>query len=186
MANNFWLQPIITETERLVIREILPTDAVAMYELDADPLVHKYVGRKPVKTIEESHSVINLVRKQYAENGVGRWAVIEKESNAFVGWSGLKYYTDEINGLHNFYELGYCFMPKYWGKGYATEAGIASLHYGFEQLGLKEIYAMADAENQSSINVLKKCGMSYTNSFMLEGEKHDWFEIRKEPSATNA
>lgn len=179
MANNFWLQPVITETERLVLREILPTDAVGMFELDSDPLVHKYVGAKPVQTIEQSQEVIKMIRTQYAENGVARWAVIEKESNKFIGWAGLKYYREEINGLKDFYELGYRFIPKYWGKGFATEAGIASLNYGFTQLDLDIIYAMADAANAASVNVLQKCGMKYINSFDLDGDKHDWFEIKK-------
>jgi ribosomal-protein-alanine N-acetyltransferase len=180
MANNFWLQPVITETERLVLREVLPTDAVGMFELDSNPLVHTYVGAKPVQTIEQSQEVIRNLRTQYAENGVARWAVIEKENNCFIGWAGLKYYRKEINGFNNFYDLGYRLIPKYWGKGYATEAGIASLNYGFEKLQLEEIYAMADSANTASVKVLQKCGMQYTGSFDFDGARHDWFEIKKE------
>jgi len=45
---------IYVETERLILREILPIDVEGMFELDSNPIVHKYLGNKPVKTIEES------------------------------------------------------------------------------------------------------------------------------------
>ena len=88
---------IYVETERLILREMLPSDAEGMFELDSNPIVQKYLGNKPVKTIEDSHNIIDYVRKQYKNQGIGRWAAIEKSSGNFIGWSGLKFYIDTFN-----------------------------------------------------------------------------------------
>ena len=95
------------ETERLILRELLPTDDEAMFELDSNPEVHKYLGNNPVRNIEECRTTIELVRKQYIENGIGRFAMIEKSSGNFTGWTGLKFIKVPINNHINFYEVGY-------------------------------------------------------------------------------
>lgn len=169
---------IITETQRLILREIEETDEAGMYELDSDPEVHQYLGNKPVTTIEESRNAIALIRRQYEENGTGRWAVIEKSEGRFIGWAGLKLYRDEINGHSNFLEVGYRLIKKYWGKGYATEAAQTSVVYGFERLHAREIFGMADANNAASIKVLEKCGMTHTGNFMPDGTDHVWYVIK--------
>lgn len=168
------------ETERLILREILTEDEAALFELDSDPEVHKYVGRKPVETIEQIRLVIQFIRQQYMDFGIGRWAVIDKSNNQFIGWAGLKFFTDEINGISDFYELGYRFMKKHWGKGYATEAAKAIVRYGFEELELNEIYGMTDIENMASKKVLEKAGLHYVETFDFAGEPTDWFRIIKQ------
>ena len=65
-----------------------------MYELDADPEVHKYLGNKPVTNREQTVEVINFIRQQYIHNGIGRWAIIDKKSKEFLGWTGLKLVSD--------------------------------------------------------------------------------------------
>jgi len=74
----------------------------------------------------------------------------------FVGWAGLAYLPefDEI-------DLGYRFLPEYWGLGIATEASRAILNYGFDQLELKKIIAIAMKEHKASIRVMQKVGMEF-------------------------
>ena len=74
----------------------------------------------------------------------------------FVGWAGLAYLPefDEI-------DLGYRFLPEYWGKGIATEASHAILAYGFEELKLSRIIAIALKEHSASIKVMEKVGMEF-------------------------
>jgi len=120
---------IIAETKRLILREIVSSDAEDLFKLDSDVLVNTYLGNKPVQSIQRSRDIIDYIRKQYHDNGVGRLAVIEKETGQFIGWSGLKLETDIRT--EPYYDLGYRFMPKFWGKGSATESAIASLDYGF-------------------------------------------------------
>ena len=133
------------ETERLILRDILTTDLERMFELDADPKVHLYLGNNPNTKKEDAAKSIAYIQQQYETHKIGRWAVIEKSSGAFIGWSGLKLNTEtEINGNSNFYDVGYRFIPKYWGKGYATETAIAALNYGFNTMKLETIVGIAE------------------------------------------
>ena len=166
------------ETERLILRELLPTDDIGMFELDSNPEVHRFVGKKPVKNIDESRVMIENIRKQYVDNGIGRWAVILKETNEFIGWSCIKLIKDSINNHQNFYEIGYRFIQKYWGKGYATEAGLAFIDFGFNEMKVTMLYAYADSDNANSRHILEKLGMKYVNSFEYEGEEEVWYEIK--------
>lgn len=166
------------ETERLLLRELLFSDADGMFELDSNPKVHLFVGNNPVKNIEESIEYIHFVHKQYKDFGTGRWAVVLKETNEFLGWSGIKFITDEINGHKNFYEIGYRFIEKHWGKGYATEAGKAFVDYAFNEMKVDALYAYADAGNENSRKILEKLGLRYVNSFEYEGETEVWYEMK--------
>lgn len=167
------------ETERLLLREILSTDIEGMFDLDANSEVHKYLGNKPVKSKEESAEVINFIRQQYIDNGIGRWAIIDKKTNDFIGWTGLKYETELTNNHQNYYDIGYRLRKKYWGKGIATESALAMLEYAFDQLQVNEVYAMADCENDGSNKILKKIGLNYIEKFILDGVEHNWYKIDK-------
>ncbi|SHJ58004.1 Acetyltransferase (GNAT) domain-containing protein [Hymenobacter daecheongensis DSM 21074] len=167
---------IFVETDRLILRELLPTDEAAMFEMDADPEVHRYLGNKPVTTIEQSRALIAFVRQQYVENGIGRWAVVEKQTGAFVGWSGLKLVAGPTNGRTNYHDLGYRFLRRYWGRGYATETAVASVRYGFDVLRLPRICGIADVRNVASNQVLQKAGLRFGNTFDLNGLPHHWYE----------
>lgn len=166
------------ETERLLLRELLLSDIEGMFELDSNPNVHIYLGNKPVSTIEESKAQIENIQQQYQDLGTGRWAVVLKETNEFIGWSGIKFITNEINNHQNFYEIGYRFIEKHWGKGYATEAGKAFIDYAFSEMNVEAVYAYADEGNENSRKILEKLGLRYVNSFEYEGEIEVWYEIR--------
>ena len=167
------------ETERLILRELQFSDVDGMFELDSNPNVHLFLGNKPVKGIEESRAYIENLHQQYKDFGIGRWAVILKETNEFIGWSGIKYITDEMNGHQNFYEIGYRFIEKYWGKGYATEAGKAFVDYAFNEMKIDMIYASAHIDNTNSRKVLEKLGLKYVNNFMFDKEiEAIWLELK--------
>jgi len=169
--------PIITE--RLILRKLTRDDVDNIFLLDSNPDVMKYVGVPAVSNKAESEKMIDNILNQYQKNGTGRLAVIEKESNQFIGWSGIKLLTDEVNGFKNVYELGYRFLPEFWGKGYATEAAKASLDLGFNQLNADNIYAYADVENQSSNHILTKIGFENKGSFLDKDDLCNWFELKK-------
>lgn len=167
------------ETDRLLLRELEDTDVHGMFELDADEEVHKFLGKNPIISLEEAKKNIDFIRKQYRENGIGRWAVVEKTTDAFLGWSGFKLITEPINGRNMYYDLGYRFVKKAWGKGYATETALASLNYGFSQLKQPNIYGMADVEHTASNKILQKIGMAKMNEFTYEGIRHYFYGISK-------
>jgi [ribosomal protein S5]-alanine N-acetyltransferase len=109
-------------TERLLLREIELSDLNDMFEMDSDPAVHIYIENQPVKTNEEVRHSIIYFQNQQKENGETTYAVIDKQSYEFLGWSGFLYSKVYLNNQINFYELGYRFKKKHWGKGYASES----------------------------------------------------------------
>ncbi len=167
------------ETSRLLLREILPSDEVAWFEMDSNPEVHRYLGNEPVTSIEQIRQATQSIRQQYSDNGIGRWAVIEKTSGNFIGWSGLKLIKEYENNQINFHDVGYRLHPNYWGKGYATESAKAAIEYGFNQLNLTEIIGMAHQENKASRKVLEKCGLTFIEKFMWKEQPCDWLKITK-------
>jgi ribosomal-protein-alanine N-acetyltransferase len=171
---NFYI-----ETERLILRDLLDTDVQDYFEMDSNPEVHKYLGNNPIKTMEQAIENISSIRQQYSDNGIGRWAAIEKSSGNFIGWSGLKYMTDDWNNHINFYDVGYRLMPKYWNKGYATESTKAALEFGFNVMSLTEIIGTANEKNKASRRALEKCGLQFIKQFMWKDIPCDWLKITK-------
>lgn len=167
------------ETERLILREIILSDKESLFELDTDPAVHQYLGHNPLVDMEQVEEMISNIRQQYIDNGIGRWAVVEKSTGDFLGWGGFKLVRGLINNHTNYYDLGYRLIKRYWGKGFATELANGSLKYGFEKLMLDKIHAFADAGNKGSRHVLEKAGLHFIEKFDYEGEEHDWFEITR-------
>lgn len=169
---------IYIETDRLILREIEDSDLQGIFELDSDYEVHKYLGEKPIKSLQESKDIINYIKNQYKNEGIGRWAVIDKHTNEFIGWSGLKY-EREVRDEMDYYDLGYRLRRKFWGKGIATESALAALNYGFEELKLKEIYGGAHVDNIASNKVLQKLGFQLIEVFEYDGAPHNWYGIKK-------
>lgn len=167
------------ETKRLILRKLEETDAERMFLLDSNPEVMKYIGVPVLTKPEESLNVIRMIRQQYDENGTGRLAVIERETGLLIGWSGLKLLTEEINGYKNILDLGYRYLPEFWGKGYAMEAAIASLELGFNEMKAEVIYAYAHAENEGSNYILKKLGFEKTSEFEEPDGMCNWYELRQ-------
>ncbi len=164
-------------TPRLYLRDLTENDIDGLFELDSNLLVHTYLGTKPLDNKNQCYDVLHLIQKQYIENGIGRCAIIERKSNAFLGWAGLKLNKEPINNFNNFYDLGYRLMPKYWNQGFATEAAKAWIHYGFEKINLNEVHAMIDKKNIASKSVLLKSGLKHINDFDYEGDESEWYSI---------
>ena len=166
---------VFAETQRLILREILPDDVDGFFEMDSDPEVHTYLGNKPVTDKSALIGIIDFIRQQYVENGIGRWAMLTKDHHQFIGWAGLKLVKELTNNHINYYDLGYRLGKKYWGKGYATEAALASLKYGFEVMHLQNIYAAAHRNNNASNRILQKTGFSFVETFHYDNEVNNWY-----------
>lgn len=176
---------IFAETERFFLREILPSDVEGLFELDSDPEVHKYLGNKPVTDKSQIVDVIKFIRQQYVDNGIGRWAIIDKKTNAFIGWTGLKFVTNWTNNHQFYYDLGYRLKRKYWGLGIATETAMLSLEYAFKVLKLYEVYAAASCKNIASNKILRKIGMNFIETFYYEDIECNWYKMNKKDYEEN-
>ena len=163
---------VIIETERLVLRQFEPGEGQRIYTLNEDPEITRYTG-DPVRDLDHANEVLEqVILPQYAIYKHGRWAVHTKPGMEFIGWCGLKY-RPELDEI----DLGYRFMKQAWGKGYATEAAMASIKYGFEQLGMKRIVGRAMPGNIASIKVLEKCGMKFIGEELVDGHPALTYEL---------
>jgi RimJ/RimL family protein N-acetyltransferase len=152
---------IILKTKRLYLREFIPSDGYHFYHLNNNEKVLKYTGDIPFKTEEEAYIFIENYA-EYKNYNYGRWAVCLRKTDEFIGWCGLKNSNNEV-------DLGFRFYQKYWNNGYATEAAIACLNYGFTSLKMVNIIARAYKENIASIKVLQKCAMTFQKHIIYDG-----------------
>lgn len=164
----------ILQTPRLILREFELSDSEEFYKLNSDEEVIRYTGDSAFDSVE-SASVFLSKYKDYKTNGYGRWAVIDKESSAFLGWCGLKYHEE------GFTDIGFRFHRKYWGFGYATESAKAVIDYGFESLDLSEIIGRSAQDNLASIRVLEKIGLKYWKKDFCDGISNSlYYKIEKQ------
>ena len=169
---------LILETDRLLLREMLVSDAEALFEMDRNPKVHQYLWNKPVKEISEVYATIESVKKQYTQNNIGRFVIILKETNELIGWAGLKYNTEMVNNKIHFYDIGYRLNEKFWGKGYASEASFAWLDYGFKTMKIPAMEAAAHTDNIASNRILQKIGLEMTETYLEDGVSWNWYELK--------
>ena len=163
----------ITETNRLILRELGSNDSEFFYNLNLDPEVLKYTGDLPFSSIVDAENFL-INYSDYKKNGFGRWPVILKETNSFIGWCGLKLNEE------NLVDIGFRFLKKEWGKGYATESSKTALDYGFNTLKLTEITGRVSKDNISSIRVLEKLNMTYWKQDCFKGvEELVYYRIKK-------
>lgn len=167
----------IIETERLILREFTMADHAAVYEFGSHAEVQRYTGDALLQSPEHAKELIqNVWFEDYKKYGYGRWATIYKPENKLIGFAGLK-------SLPEFDEtdIGFRFLPDYWGKGLATEASKEIIKYGFKILGLEKIIAIASADNIGSCKVLEKSGLTLykTDAYDGDGKEYNWYKIEK-------
>jgi RimJ/RimL family protein N-acetyltransferase len=147
--------PVI-ETNRLRLRAFVPHDLERLYGMLGDPDVMRYLPGGTPRSKPQTEATLETIRKHWQQHGFGWWAVEYKANEAMIGWCGLKFIdtTREV-------EVLYLLAQPYWGRGLATEAAKASLRYGFEELELDRIIALAHPDNIASRRVMEKMGMQY-------------------------
>lgn len=155
----------ILETDRLFLREFRPEDAIHFFNLNSNPNVIRFTGDVAFKNVSDAQFFLENYA-DYRLHGYGRLAVIEKSTQHFLGWCGLKFHPESSET-----DLGFRFFEEYWNHGFATECAKACMKFGFEELHLKKIIGRAMKENTASINVLEKMGMSFSKNFDFNGHE---------------
>ena len=145
------------ETERLVLRPPVEADYPAHYAMWADPLVMADMG--PVK--DDAASAAALARHDgYRHEGLGFLSVIRKEDRAVMGFCGLKR-GDPPNPIAGQVEAGWMLARAYWRRGYALEAMVAVLDWGWANLDVPHMVAITSQRNVASRAMMERLGMSY-------------------------
>ena len=161
------------ETERLILRGWREADLDPLAEMYADKKVVRYLGNPQTATREDTWRSIAMMIGHWGLRGYGPWALEEKATGAFVGRSGL-YYPEGWPGL----EVGWVLAPEHWGKGYATEAGRASIAWAFDELGAEHVISLIHPKNEPSIRVAERIGEVHEGTTVLFGREVLVYGIR--------
>lgn len=157
---------MILETERLVLHELTDADAPFVLELLTSRGFRENIGDRGVRDLDGARGYIERTRAGYAANGFGLWRCDVKATGEAAGICGLV----KREGLEH-PDVGYAFLERFWGRGYASESAAAALAYGRETVGLKTIVAITAPSNASSIAVLEKIGMAFAGMIQLPGHE---------------
>lgn len=148
--------PVI-ETKRLKLRLMASKDAEDVFSIFSSEDVTKYYGMYPMKDISEAEVLIEKFKKSFESFNSIRWGIELKDCNKIIGTCGYHNW----NKRHFRAEVGYELNNKFWGNGYAKEAVLAIIEYGFNKMSLERIEAVVYPENIVSENMLKKMNFVY-------------------------
>lgn len=153
----------IAETPRLALRRLEESDAPFILELLTDPDWLRYIGDKGVHDLDGARRYIaDGPVAMYARLGFGLFLVSRKPSGAPMGLCGL-IKRDALDDV----DVGYAFLPRFRGCGYAAEAVAETLRFAREKAGLARLVAITNPENARSIRVLERLGFSYERMVRL-------------------
>ena len=151
---------ILFQTERLIIRNWRDEEADhdAYFRLNSDEIVMKYFPFR--RTREECREKLVETQQIVSTKGYGFAPAIIKETGEIAGMAALMDATFDVPSNPSV-EIGWRFLPEFWGKGYASEVAKGWLKMGFESLDLSEITSFAVPQNPASIAVMQRIGMTH-------------------------
>jgi ribosomal-protein-alanine N-acetyltransferase len=163
----------VLETERLMLREIQPLDAVSIFELYRNPAVMQYRGAPVFASLQEARDLEMKFRKQFAAGEGIRWGLVLKgKGNSLIGTGGIR----SVSWQHLRTEIGYEIDPKQWNRGLMTEALTEITRYCFECLKLHTIEANIAPANLASARVLEKLAFVKEAHFRENWYYQGWWD----------
>ncbi|BAY86638.1 GCN5-related N-acetyltransferase [Calothrix parasitica NIES-267] len=166
--------PII-KTQRLILREFRESDLDAYAEMCADKEVMRYIGTGKVLSRAESWRSMAAIMGHWYFRGYGLWAVEEQKSGEMIGRVGC-WKPEGWIGL----EIGWCLRKAFWGNGFATEAGKASMGFAFNKLEQSDVISLIRPDNLASIKVAEKLGEKLQGKTEVSGKEAVIYGISRE------
>jgi len=159
----------ILETERLILRQMNIDDDKFIFELVNEPAFIRNIGDKGVRTLEDARNyILTGPAASYAKLGFGLYVVELAETGSAIGICGLLK-RDALEDV----DIGFAFLEKFWGRGFAYESAAAVMEYGRHVLGIKRIVAITSPDNEGSIRVLGKLGLQFDKMIRMPGSDED-------------
>ena len=160
---------MILETKRLIIRKLTLKDAPFFFDLVNDPDWIRFIGDRNVQTIQDAEDYLkNRICKSYETSGFGFYAVVLKTTLEVIGISGFVK-RDELEHV----DVGFAFLPKGRGKGFAFESTQALMEYGTKEFQFSTILAIANKDNERSHLLLEKIGLKFKEHIKLYDENEE-------------
>jgi RimJ/RimL family protein N-acetyltransferase len=151
------------ESERLIYRPFVEKDRLLWEPFFHETAILGFVGMlsgpfKKMSSQERANAWIDRQIERQETGTIGQLAIIEKASGKFIGVGGIIARTDEITGGE--WEITYCLLPEFRGKGYATEQSVHFKNWAFDNTSKESLISVVQVDNIASQNVAEKNGMS--------------------------
>jgi ribosomal-protein-alanine N-acetyltransferase len=155
------------DTPRLTLRRLEAGDAAFIVDLLNQPSFLANIGDRGVRDESDAQRyLLDGPLAMYARHGFGLWHVARKSDGASIGMCGLLK-RDLLPDV----DLGYAYLPEYWGQGYAFEAAAATLRHAAGKFGLGRVIAVVSQGNSGSVRVLEKLGMRFERLFAMHPDE---------------
>jgi ribosomal-protein-alanine N-acetyltransferase len=163
------------ETGRLVLRELTPGDAEALFRVYHEPGVLRYFVHGPPESVEvERGKIERHLAGHWGRHGFGLWATCWRETGEVIGRCGLL--AQEVEGVGEV-EVAYLLSPRFWGRGLGSEAARAVRDYGFGVLGRERLVSLIHRENEASKRVARAVGMGVEKVVTMYGMEVEVFAM---------
>jgi RimJ/RimL family protein N-acetyltransferase len=154
---------MVLQTERLVLRRVTVDDAEFILVLLNEPSWLRFIGDKGVRTVDDARAyILKGPVAMYDRTGFGLYLTELKETRTPLGLCGL-IKRDGIDDV----DIGFAFLPIFWGKGYGVESASAVMAYGKNVLGIQRIVAITSADNYASIRLCENLGLKFERMIRL-------------------
>jgi RimJ/RimL family protein N-acetyltransferase len=161
--------PVVAETERLRLRRFDASDAAFALELVNEPSWIRFIGKRDVGNLADARRYLeNGPIAMYARHGFGLWCAAVRPSGVAIGMCGL-IKRDTLPDV----DLGFAFLPRHWGNGYALEAAEATMAYARGTLGLTRVVAILSKDNERSARLLVKLGFMPEGTIRMRGDDEE-------------
>ncbi len=153
-------------TERLVLREFVRQDKEFIYEMLNTEEWKRFIGDRNISSLKDAENFItDRLVPHYRKNGFGFYAMLSKAHNKVIGMVGLI----KRDGLE-YVDLGFAVLPKFTKNGFAYEGSLSCMEFAKHALKLDKLAAIANTDNQASIQLLSKLGFTYVKQLTLPNE----------------
>ena len=152
------------KTAHLTLRPLHMADAETLCRIYQTDGVLRYFPNPTPPPLEKVQRFIANQQAHWEQYGHGNWGVVPEQATEIAGWAGLQFLpeTGEI-------EVGFLLDRPNWGKGYATEAGRASLAFAFGEVAVERVIALVHPDNRASQRVIEKCGLTLVDQRVYFG-----------------
>jgi [ribosomal protein S5]-alanine N-acetyltransferase len=157
------------ETERLTLRRLALADAPFLVTLLNEPSFLEHIGDRAVRNEADAARYLrDGPFAMYERYGFGLWHAARRADGVAVGMCGLlkREILPDV-------DLGYAYLPAFWGRGYAHEAALAVLRHAAAKFGLERVVAVVSQDSAASIRVLEKLGMRFERMFSMQPGERD-------------
>lgn len=161
-------------TPRLLLRRMTADNLDDLTRMHLDARVMATLGG--LRSPEETREWLAQKLEHWRQHGFGLWLARDRQTGQFAGRGGLQHV--EIDG-RDAIEIGYSFLPEFWGRGLATELARESIRIAFEVLILPEIVCFTLTTNHASQRVMQKAGFLYERELVYKDLPHAFYRLRR-------